>query len=335
MSEQKETKNKKGYTHLTKAERNEIKILLEKGYKYEEIGKALKRDKSTISREISENSVKGEYDPEKANHKAYVKRLNASFRGKKIVSHPSLRKYVEEKLEKGWSPETISGRIENRKPDLPNASKDTIYRYLRSVYGNKVSYRIRKKKRRNDKRKTKLEDRKFIDQRPEEADLRAKPGHWEMDFLESGRSSKAALLVIVDRKTRFSLVRLLPNKKTTLVNKVVAEMIEEVLRKTITCDNDLSFQKHKELERMIEIPIFFCHPFTSSEKGSVEEVNGRLRKYFPKGTDFSKVSEEEVRRAVWEINDYPRKCLGYLKPREAMEEKKVVFVPERGCAKVK
>jgi IS30 family transposase len=322
-----QSKNK--YAHIAKAERNEIKILLEKGYSYSDIGKALGRDKSSISREIKGNSVKGEYDPEKAEQKAYTRRRNASFRGRKIAVDIPLRKYVEDKLERGWSPEAIAGRIKNWKPSLENVSKDTIYRYLKSPYGAKLRRKGRKNGKKKDGRKTKLKNRTFIEERPEEAWLRESFGHWEMDFVESGKSSKAALLVILDRKSRYAEARLVKSKKTSLVARTAKEMFEKHISKTVTTDNDLAFQKHEELSEMIATPVFFCHPYSSSEKGSVEEVNRRIRRYFPKGTDFSRVFQTEVNKAIRNINDYPRKCLNYAKPSEIMNEESGPFLSKR------
>src|SRR4030042_5198322 len=115
---------------IKKGDRLEIAILLKKNYSLRDIGAALGRSVSTISDELKRNSVKGEYAPDKAQHKAYVKRLNASYRGKSIVDNSGLRKFVEEKLLEGRSPESISGRLKNHRMDLPYVSKDTIYRYL-------------------------------------------------------------------------------------------------------------------------------------------------------------------------------------------------------------
>lgn len=313
-------KHKNTYKHISKDERNEIKAMLEKEYSLSDIARALGRSKGTISKEISRNSVKGQYNPEKADHKAYVRRHYASFRGKKIASDIPLRLFIKEKLEKGWSPETTAGRIRRHENNLPDVSKDTVYRFLKSPYGNSINYRINTRRKRKRTRKKKIKDRPSIEDRPKEAETRQKAGHWELDFVESPKTSKASLIVLVDRKTRFTKAEVIPNKKTALVNRAVERILENEIVETVTTDNDISLQKHEEMSEMIGADIYFCHPYASWEKGSVEEVNRRIRKHFPKGTDFGSVSQFEMDEVIGRINAHPRKVLDYSTPAEAMEK---------------
>lgn len=144
----------------------EISILLKKGYSYRSISYALGRSVSNISDEINKNSVKGEYDPTKAHQKAWTRRYNSSYRGKKIADNQALRKFVEENLLDGQSAEAIEGRLKYHEKHLPNVSKDTIYRFLRSPYGNIIGLKLKKRKYRKKRKKVnQLEDRVFIDKR--------------------------------------------------------------------------------------------------------------------------------------------------------------------------
>lgn len=306
------------YTHIDKNERNEIKAMLEKGYTQADIARALGRSKSSISREIRRNSIDNEYVPEKADHKAYVRRRAASFKGKKIAMDASLRTYVEAKLESGWSPELIAGRLKHIRNDLPHVSKNTVYRYLDSVYGNGVDYEKKARQSGTDGRKTKLNDRTFIDDRPDIADRRGRIGDWEMDFVESGKSSTAVLLVLVDRLSRYVVVRKLTNKKAASVHEAVMSAVREIPVRSMTTDNDIALQKHKALAQAVQTAIFFCHPYASWEKGSVEKINQLLRSWIPKGSDIATYDREYIQTKAEVLNERPRKCLDFFTPGEVM-----------------
>jgi IS30 family transposase len=167
----------------------------------EDIASALKRSVSTISYEVNNNSTKGIYDPIKANHKAYIRRHNASFRGKSIVKNKKLRQFVESSLLDGQSPEAIAGRLKYQEEDLLFISKNTIYRFLRSPYGKTIGLKLKKKKRpKRHKKVTELKDRVFIDSRPKIIEKRGRVGDLEIDFIISGKDGKGMLMVAVDRK---------------------------------------------------------------------------------------------------------------------------------------
>jgi IS30 family transposase len=307
------------YTHIDKDERNEIKAMLEKGYTQADIARAIDRSRSTISREINRNKVNGVYIPNKADHRAYVRRKKASFRGKKIAMDPDLQRFVEDKLNTGWSPELISGRLGQVREDLPDVGKDTIYRYLDSVHGNKVDYRVDTQRTKRNQRKHTLDDRTFIDERPDIADTRGRIGDWEMDFVESGKSSTAVLLVLVERLSRYTVARKLPNRSFAAVHKAVADAVRDKHVVSITTDNDIAFRKHEKIAAAVEAAIYFCHPYCSWEKGSVEQVNKLLRSWIPKGSDISEYKNDRIQAILDKLNNRPRKCLEYYTPNEVME----------------
>lgn len=319
----KKAKNK--YSHIKKAERLEISILLKKRYSIRDIAFSLNRNPGTISREISKNSVNGVYDPEKADHKAYVKRRNSKYQGMKVVKNNQLREYVEEKLLKDWSPEQIAGRLKEVDNHIKYASYRAIYKFVYSVYGGGLERHLRYKGKKRRSRKKgkidKLKDRVFIDKRPEITNKKGRFGDWEGDFIVSGKSGKGALIVLYERKARHTIIKKIMSRETKIVNGYIKEMTGGLLFfNSLTIDNDISFRKHKELSELLGCPIFFCHPYSSWEKGGVENTNQLIRRYIPKGSDISKYSDEYLREIETKLNNRPRKCLGYKTPLEVMIE---------------
>lgn len=293
-----------------------------KGYEQKEIAKALDRAPSAICYEIKKNSVNGIYQPKKAHCKARARRANAKYQGQKITNNIGLREFVEKHLFDDQSPAAIAGRLKNIEKDLPCASKDSIYRYIKSVYGRRIeAHRKRRKKRRRKKVKSsKLEGRAFISERPKIIDNRGQVGHTETDFIVSGKTGKGVLLVVVCRKLR--VVFLEKITKTSIKNVHLAfagikKRFPEM--RTITTDNDILLQKHKELEKEIKVKIYFCHPYHAWEKGAVENVNFHIRKYIPKGSDISKCSKIFISKIEDKLNRRMLECLNYLTPLEALE----------------
>ncbi|MBU0707732.1 IS30 family transposase [Patescibacteria group bacterium] len=319
-------KNKKSYQHLKKAERLEISILLKRGYGVRDIASTLERSPGTISEEIKNNSVNGIYDPFKANHKAYVKRKYSKYQGMKVVKNLELRNYVEKKLQEDWSPEEISGRINNIEKHLKYISAKGIYKFIDSPYGDSKGLRCclrHKGKKRNKKRVkvTQLEDRIFIDKRPKIIEKRVNFGDWEGDFIVSGKNGKGALLVFYERKSRYTVIRKINSRSTRIVNQHVKEITGEFVHfNSLTLDNDISFAKHVEMSELISAPVYFCHPYHSWEKGGVENINKLIRQYIPKGSDISRYDKEEIKVIEDTLNDRPKKCLDFKTPLEVMEE---------------
>lgn len=285
-----------------------------------EISYALGRSVSNISEEIRYNGVKGKYDPAKAQFKAYVRRHNASYRGKKIVSHKELRKFVEQNLLEGQSPEAIAGRIKRQKKDLTDVSKDTIYRFLRSPYGKVIGLKLKKNKYRKKRVKvTELKDRTFIDKRSKIIEKRGRVGDLEGDFIVSGRGGKGVLLVVVDRKLRVVFMELILEVTVDNVHAACARIKRRYPEfKSLTLDNDVLFQMHKTLGQLLGVKIYFCHPHRSWEKGSVENRNKIIRRFIPKGSDLSRYDTEEIQAIEDFLNDRYLKCLQYLTPKEML-----------------
>jgi transposase, IS30 family len=283
---------------------------------------ALNRSKSAIWNEITRNKVKDVYDPKKAQQKAYVRRYYAKYQGKKIVEDQKLRTFIDKELLNDQSPEAISGRLKYRlEKGLPYVSKESIYRYLKSIHGRSIEAQLhKKKKRRRSKRITgTLDGRTFIDKRPNSINTRMRIGDAEFDFIVSGREGKGILLVVVDRKLRITFIE--PIYEVTI--KAVHGAAQKIKQRysewrTGTTDNDLLFARHRELEMELMIKIFFCHPYHSWEKGTVENTNGEIRKYFPKGSNVSLKSSTFFKDIEKKLNDRFMNCWKYRTPYEVL-----------------
>jgi transposase, IS30 family len=280
----------------------------------------LNRSVSTISEEVNNNSVQGEYDPDKAQAKAYVKRHNASFRGKSVINSKELRLFVERYLLDGQSPAAISGRIRHHEPQLPNTSKDTIYRYLRSPYGKVIGLELKKKKHlKRGARKKKLLDRAFIEKRPKIIEKRGRVGDVEADFIVSCKSGRGILLTAVCRKLRVAFLEIIYDVSVDEVHKAFLKIQRRFPEmKTITLDNDILFKMHKTLTRLLKLKIYFCHPYHSWEKGSIENVNKFIRRYIPKGSNLSRYSKKEISTVEEKCNERFMGCLNYATPAEVL-----------------
>lgn len=309
---------------MSAADRQELRILLSKKYSLRDIAPVLGRAISSLSEEIKRNSVGGNYDPVKAQHKAYVRRKYSKYQGMKIVEHSRLRQLVEAKLYDDQSPGNIAGRVRTKEKHLPDISKDSIYRYVRSVYGRKIeAYRERRRRRRARRRTplTSLKDRVFIDQRPKQINTRKRVGDAEADFVTSGRGGRGIILAVVDRKTRVTFLRQII--KVTIPN--VHRAFQKIKRrfpelKTITTDNDVLFKHHQELERLLRVKIYFCHPYHAWEKGTIENANKYLRRDIPKGSDISKYSKNFICQTEDKLNRRIMECLNYQTPSESLSK---------------
>lgn len=319
----------KQYGHIRKAERTELGILLGRGYSDQEIADALGRHRSTIYRERTKNAVNGEYIPAKAQHKAYVKRKYAKYQAMRIVEDVKLREYIETKLlVDDWSPEQIAGRIAHE-AGLQKVSTPTIYSYIRSPYGRQLEYELQLAKQKRDKTKKKwqrkvtaLEDRVFIDERPATVNDRSQFGHWEADFIVSGKQyGNTSLLVLHERVSRYTLIAKIHARTVRDVEDVFIEAMPLIGNfQSLTLDNDIAFQKHVQLSELIKAPIYFCQPYHSWEKGGVENANKLIRYYVPKSCDIAAYSDGDIWDIQHKINGKPRKILGYRTAKEVFEQ---------------
>lgn len=238
------------------------------------------------------------------------------------MDNKELREFIEQNLPDGQSPEAIAGRIKYQEKHLPKVSKDTIYRFLRSPYGKTIGLKLKKQKRPKKRRckVTQLKDRVFINKRPKIIDQRGRVGDLEGDFIISGRGGKGVLLAAVDRKLRTSFLELIYQVTIDEIHRAFRRIKKRFSEmKTLTLDNDLLFQMHRTLEKLLGIKIYFCHPYHSWEKGSVENRNKIIRKLIPKSSDLSQYDRNEIKVIENYLNDRYLKCLKYATPGEKLK----------------
>lgn len=326
----------KRYLGLSDAERSEIAILIRKRYSHREIARVLGRSPNTISREIKVNSVvnkntgKLEYIATKAKAKARVSRRSRRFQWYKIEQNKKLRDFIIEKLKppNDWSPKVIAGYLKDEQTVLPYVSSPQIYHWLFSSLGQPYcqylcTKRYHKKKRIKKTERVMIPDRKPIAERPKIVGGRTEPGDWEFDSVVSGKRSKStfALAVAQERATRLVRVTLVPNLKPVPYAKAINRLVDGLLVNTMTTDNGIENKQHKLITKATGAVVYFTEPYSSWQKGGVENANRMLRRYFPKGTNFANVTQAQVDQAVKTINNKPRLCLGYKSALQCAIEK--------------
>lgn len=240
----------------------------------------------------------------------------------KIVEHRGLRNFVEEGLYDGQSPGNIAGRTQKREKRLPTIGKDSIYRFIGSVYGRKIeSFRNKKKQKRRGRGKeaAPLTDRTFIDKRPKHINARRRLGDAESDFIVSGKNGTGILLTLTDRKTRVTFIEQILEVSIANVHRAFVRIKKRFPElTTITTDNDILLRHHKKLEELLKVKIYFCNPYHSWEKGTVENTNKYVRKDIPKGSDISKYSKRYIRSIEDTLNRRFMEVLKYETPAEAL-----------------
>ena len=315
------------YIHLSLSERDTITNMLYDKKSLSDVAKALGRSKSTISRELKRNSS-AEYRlylSHRAHERAELRREQASVRPR--LKDEAIVSYVTVKLKEGWSPELIAGRLRIERPDL-SISHEAIYQYIYHPDTENrqeliACLRRAHRKRRNKGvgrkvRKTKIPNRVPIEQRPAAVEARIQFGHWEGDSLVS-RESRPALNSLVERNSRVLLLTKLDAKTAEATYRAVTKRMKDLpvkARRTLTLDNGTENAMHEKMTSDIGIKCYFAHPYSSWERGSNENVNGLIRWYLPKGTDFSIISDEQIAKIEFLINSRPRKCLGFKTPIE-------------------
>jgi len=313
------------FKHFNLYERQRIARYLKRRKSRRFIAGKLERSVSAINDEIKNNRVKGSYIAKKAHHKAYAKRKYSKIQSLKVVSDPQLREFVETNIAGDQTPAGISGRLKEVQKNIEYASAKAIYKFVYSPYGRNIEkhlYSKAVKKHGGPKRGTPatIDGRTMIDRRPKIVQNRVQFGHFEGDFIESGKDGKGSLLVIVERKTRYPFLHYMENRDTASVNQAVNELLGPYPVRSLTIDNDLSFQKHEELSELIDAAIFFCHPQAPHEKGTIENRNKAIRRYVPKRSDLSKYPAGHFAMVEQKLRTRYMKCLGYHTPQEAFEK---------------
>ena len=295
---------------LVQSERDEIEILLRKWYSLRAISRVLQKAFETIRREVMRNKVHWRYTARKAQHKAYVRRKNCKKTLKKIRVHDELENYIRDRLRQDWSPDEIAHTWSDT--HSLHISTPTIYHYIYSRFwywltDHLYTKRLKKKRRTHHVKKEIIIHRVFIDARTKIISRKRQFWHWECDLIVGKQSTKPVLLVLIEMKTRYKVVYLLPSKSALWVETRLKECIKKYSIKSITFDNGTEFSYHYNLW----IPTYFCHPHSPREKPQVERWNRNIRWYYPKGTDFSQVSQADIDTITQKLNIRPMKCLHY------------------------
>lgn len=306
-----------------------------------EIGRRLGRDHTSLSDELRINKTgKGrrsheyfsqEYLPSLAQEKAEKRSLKQ--RQKAPLKEVGIFLYVREHLRKPyfWTPDQISGKI---KEDLPSKSisVETIYQYIYSKPAKRyklwelLTCQRRKRMKKNGRtvqRSGKIPGSISIDLRPEVVSSRSRVGDWETDNLGGKTTDKTALSVTVERLSRLTILTKLTDRLAVTKRDALSRRLgiyPQGARMTLTTDNGSENSEHKNISEALNLTMYFCHVYHSWEKGSVENMNKRIRRFIPKGTSMDAVSKRKIRQVEWILNNTPRKCLGYLTPREKMVE---------------
>lgn len=320
----------KKYKRLTLKERVVIETLLQENKTKSYIAKKLKRSRSTITREI--NKWGENYSATLVNWNAKDDYLNKRNRDK-INTYNRLKIFVYRGLLRGWSPEQISGRIKLKYPNDPimSISYEAIYTHIYAHRQASLNRKLiallpyKKSQRRranaNSKRGTKIKDQTSIDDRPKHIETREEIGHWEGDLV-IGKGQQSAIGTLVERKARYTFIVKLKSRKSAVVRKGFAKELNQIntlFTKSLTYDNGMEMAEHKQFSNHTNMPVYFAHPYSSWERGTNENTNGLIRRFFPKGTDFKKVTEKQLKIVQKKLNNRPRKVLGYKTPNEVFQ----------------
>lgn len=311
------------YSQLTESCREKIARLRRQGLGNNQIARQLGRDPSTVSRELRRNAkANGRYEAPHAQNKTRDRRRAAGRSRRKLTGDPRLRRKVEHRLGNlKRSPESIAH-------ELGSVSHETIYQHVyRSAreHGSKLwrcldspRRRRRPRRRREAEKRGRIQHATPLAQRPQEANLRQRPGDYEADTLHG--PTPASLVTINDRATRFTRLRRVDDRQSPTVTRAMVAMLKpepRSARHSLAVDNGKEFAMHVNLTARTGLPVFFCDPHSPWQRGANEQRNRLVRRYFPKGTDFARVTDARVARVEKIINNTPMQVLGWCTPVEA------------------
>ena len=309
-----------GYCRVTSEDRLRIKDGLDAGLSKSEIADKLGFHKSTIGREILRNKGNRGYRPKQAHLKAMAREVpkHGPYR-----MTPVIMMKIVERLEVKWSPEQIYNRLRMEGEDV--VSTETIYKFILEDRKNggelwknlRRSGRHRKKRFPSEDRRGKIKNTRSISKRSKKANKRQKLGHWERDLM-IGKNHESAVLAIVDRKSRFNKLRKLNGKHAKKVTRETIIALKDLPKKSMTNDCGKEFSDHQIYEKKTKVKVYFCDPYSSYQRGTNENRIGILRQYLPKKSDLTNVSNKQLERIEFEINNRPMKILDWKTPYEVM-----------------
>jgi len=320
------------HSKLNQTERMQLARWKAEGVSNKECARRLRRHPSTIGRELKRNAWERIYYEPLHAQSNFQKRKEKAWQVKHPLKNKDIYAYVMDKLKEGWSPEQISGRLKVEHPDDPHwrICHETIYRYIYHPNNkNKYLYEyLRRKQKKRKKRagrsvqRVRIPDRVSIHQRPAYITNRTKIGHWEGDTL-IGKGRANGLHTAYERYTsviRMERMNSITADESLRAQKKIYADLPPDLRRSVTLDNGSEHVKHAELKRDLGMNTYFADPYAAWQRGGNENANMWIRYYFPKGTDFATIVDEEITDVEWELNNRPRKRLGFKTPLEVLIE---------------
>lgn len=328
------------HQHISARQRELLAVWNARGDSNKTIARRFECHPSTIGRELRRNRIAGEYVTITAQTIAVERSRQA--RRRHPLKNPDVYAYVLDGLRRGWSPQLITGRL--REIDHPGDAHwqlhwETIYRFV-SQKKNQTRHlweclprgqKQRRKKYGRSVQKTRIPQRVSIHDRPDTINYRQVFGHWEGDTIEGKRSEGDGIHTEVERQTRFLLAKrvdCIASPETIRTQLEMFKSVPDTARQSTTLDNGRENYRHLAL-RFLGMRTYFCDPYSSWQRGTNENTNGLVRRYLPKGSSFQELSQEDLDDIVSEINDRPRKCLGYNTPSEVFERLSGVAIPSR------
>lgn len=309
----------KNYHQLTLEQRYQIYAFKKAGFNQTEIASELRVSKSTISRELRRNKGHRGYRPKQAGSFAQGRRQSKNNATK--ITRKTWKR-IESLTRKDFSPEQISGYLKAKGES--SASHERIYQhiYADKQQGGSLYTHLRLKKRRRKRygkydKRGQIPNRKSIDERPEIVASRERIGDWEADTL-IGKNHQQAIVSLVERKSLLTRLEKVTRKTDKAVKRASIKALKPLADcvHTITSDNGKEFSSHEAIAKELGAEFYFAHPYRSWERGTNENTNGLVRQYFPKGTDFSKITQRQVKAVERRLNNRPRKTLGYKTPNQ-------------------
>lgn len=309
------------YRQLTYEQRYQIEALKKEGLSDQVIAENLGVHRTTVWREVKRNSLDdGEYHASSA---AISARLRYQYKSKNRKLSKVHIAYIRKHIQEGWSPEQIAGRM--ALDGLHSLSHETIYQYVYADQrkGGKLYLSLRHKHQKYHRRtgeyqrRGQIKNRISIDERPLVVEAKERIGDWEADTI-IGRYHHQGIVTLVDRHSKFTLMKKVPSKHAEPVKQAIVDMMKPIRDHvhTITSDNGKEFAYHQEISRTLDTQFFFAHPYQSWQRGLNEHTNGLIREYFPKKCEFQNVTDRQIIEVQNRLNNRPRKVLGYRTPAE-------------------
>lgn len=309
------------YKQLTMMQRYQIEALKKEGLSQRAIALNIGVHYSTICRELRRNALdNGEYFAESASISA---RLRYQYKSKNRRLGKVQINYIKKYIQEGWSPQQIAGRM--MLDGLKSISHETIYQYVyaNQKSGGKLYLHLRHKHKKYSKRtalhrsRGQIKNRISIDERPLIVEEKSRIGDWEVDTI-IGRYHHQGIITIVDRCSKFTLMKKVPSKQAEPVKQAIIDLMKPIKEYTltITSDNGKEFSYHQEISRTLDAAFYFAHPYQSWQRGLNEHTNGLIREYFPKEKEFQEITDKQIVDVQNKLNNRPRKILGYKTPAE-------------------